>query len=234
MEQHQELTSALLAAFEKDPDINLHESAIRVSYRENLRLEGQVANIIVKRKARRIATQLSGLSDIEDRMRLRPGQVRIGKALLDAVVNALSQEPAFRDFAIHAVSRGDGVQDVSGWVGVAVDDCQVRLDGMVNSLSHRRLAEVIAWWVPGTCDVHNHIRVQPAEKDTDDELTDAIMMVLEKDPMLHAETISPHVKARIVTLTGTVHSQEQRRMAIYDCWYVAGVHDVNSELQLVK
>jgi osmotically-inducible protein OsmY len=234
MQQHQELISALLAAFEKDPDINLHESAIRVSYKENLRLEGQVANIIVKRKARRIATQLSGLSDIEDRLRLRPGQVRTGKALLDAVVNALAQEPAFRDIAIHAVSGANDAQGVSGWLRVAADDCLIRLEGMVNSLSHRRLAEVIAWWVPGTCDVHNHVRVQPAEKDTDDELTDAIMMVLEKDPMLHSETIRAHVKARSVTLTGAVHSQEQQRMAIYDCWYVAGVHDVNSELQLLK
>lgn len=232
MRQHKDLATTLLAAFEKDPDINLHESPIRVSHKGSLLLEGEVANIIVKRKARRIAMQLSGLGDIDDQLRLRPGQVRTGKALLDAVVDALSQEPAFRDMAVHPIPPPDS--SVAGWIGVSVDDCLVRLDGIVGSLSHRRLAEVIAWWVPGSCDVHNHMRVQPAEKDNDDELVDAILMVLEKDPMLHAEDIRAHAAERVVTLTGTAHSQEQQRMAVYDCWYVAGVHDVHSKLQVLK
>src|SRR5690349_19485813 len=82
-----DLVAALLAALEKDPDINLHESPIHVTYHDSLRLEGEVANIVVKRKARRIAVQLSGLNDIEDKLLLRPGQKRIGKALLDAVTS---------------------------------------------------------------------------------------------------------------------------------------------------
>jgi osmotically-inducible protein OsmY len=232
MQQPKDLVAAVLAAFETDPDINLHESPIRVSYKQNLRLEGKVANIIVKRKARRIAMQLSGLSDIEDQLHLRPGQMRSGKALLDAVVDALSQESAFRDMTVHPMPLPE--KTPVGWIGISVNDCTVRLDGVVNSLSHRRLAEVIAWWVPGCCDVDNHLRVQPAEKDNDDELVDAILMVLEKDPLLHAEDISAHAKTRVVTLTGTVHSQEQQSMAIYDCWYVAGVHDVRSELQVLR
>ncbi|HEY1991838.1 MAG TPA: BON domain-containing protein [Gammaproteobacteria bacterium] len=224
-----DLVAALLAALEKDPDINLHESPIHVTYHDSLRLEGEVANIIVKRKARRIAMQLSGLPDIEDRLLLRPGERRTGKALLDAVTDALSQEPAFRDIGVHGA--GD---DASGgdWIRVDVLDCVVRLEGQVRSLSHRRLAEVIAWWVPGSCDVHNHVRVKPAEKDNDDEITDAVLMVLEKDPLLHAETLNVHTKGRTVTLSGAVHSQEQRRMAIYDCWYVPGVHEVHDRMQV--
>ncbi|HSN18477.1 MAG TPA: hypothetical protein VLV87_09750, partial [Gammaproteobacteria bacterium] len=110
-----DLVAALLAALEQDPDINLHESPIHVTYHDSLRLEGEVANIIVKRKARRIAMQLSGLPDIEDRLLLRPGERRTGKALLDAVTDALSQEPAFRDIAVH----GEG-DDASGgdWIRV--------------------------------------------------------------------------------------------------------------------
>ena len=231
MQQSKNLAAALLAAFENDPDINLHQSPIRVSHNENLRLEGEVANIIVKRKARRIAMRLSGLSDIEDHLRLRPGEMRTGKALQDAVVDALSQEPAFRDISIRPLSSPP---DQGGaWIGVSVEQCVVRLDGTVNSLSHRRLAEVITWWVPGSCDLHNHMRVQPAERDNDDELTDAILLVLEKDPVLHAESIHAHARDRVVTLTGTVHNREQERMGVYDCWYVPGVHDVVSELQIL-
>lgn len=225
-----DLVAALLAALEKDPDINLRESPIQVSYHDSLRLEGEVANIIVKRKARRIAMQLSGLNDIEDRLLLRPGERRTGKALLDAVTDALSQEAAFRDIPVHPSPAGEA----SGrdWISVGVEDCVVRLDGQVGSLSHRRLAEVIAWWVPGSCDVHNHVRVRPAEKDNDDEISDAVRMVLEKDPLLHAETLGVHTVNREVTLQGSVHSEEQRRMAIYDCWYVPGVHEVHDRMQV--
>ena len=224
-----DLVAALLAALEKDPDINLHESPIHVTYHDSLRLEGEVANIIIKRKARRIAVQLSGLSDVEDRLRLRPGEKRQGKALLDAVTDALSQEPAFRDVAVHGASDGSSAGD---WIRVDVEGCRVRLEGQLRSLSHRRLAEVIAWWVPGSCDVHNHVRVRPAEKDNDDEITDAVQMVLEKDPLLHAESLSVQTKDRVVTLSGSVHSNEQRRMAIYDCWYVPGVHEVHDRMQV--
>lgn len=226
---HRELIAALMAALEQDADINLHESRVHVSYHGTLRLEGEVANIIVKRKARRIAMQLSGLADIEDHLRLRAGERRAGKALQDAAVDALSQEQAF---LYVTVGHGQPKQAVEQWIGVSAVDCVVRLDGQLGSLSHRRLAEVIAWWVPGCCDVHNHLRVKPAEKDNDDEISDAVRMVLEKDPMLYAETLGVHTHNREVTLSGSVHSDEQRRMAIYDCWYVPGVHGVHDRLRV--
>lgn len=222
-----DLVAALLAALEKDADINLHDSPIRVTYHGALRLEGEVANIIVKRKARRIAMQLSGLAEIEDHLLLRPGERRSGKALQDAALDALSQEPAFRDIAVRTAVEGTGQ-----CIAVTAQDSVLRLEGQVGSLSHRRLAEVIAWWVPGSCDVHNHVRVKPAEKDNDDEITDAVLMVLEKDPMLHAETLTVHTRGREVTLAGAVHSEEQRRMAVYDCWYVPGVHEVHDRMQV--
>ncbi|MGH8378015.1 MAG: BON domain-containing protein [Gammaproteobacteria bacterium] len=227
-----ELVAALLAAFEKDRDINLHEYPIHVTYHTTLRLEGQVANIIAKRKARRIAQQLSGLSSIEDLLRLRPGEQRNGKALQAAALDALAQEPAFRDIRVYAAQTAEPT--VEQWIGITTDGCVVRLDGQVGSLSHRRLAEVIAWWVPGSCDVHNHLRVQPAEQDNDDEISDAIRLVLEKDPMLHAEDIRANVHNRVATLEGYAHSPEQRRMAVYDCWYVPGVHDVQDHLRVLQ
>jgi osmotically-inducible protein OsmY len=226
---HKDLIAALMAALEQDADINLRESRVHVTYHDTLRLEGEVANIIVKRKARRIAMQLSGLTDIEDHLRLRPGERRQGKALQDAVVDALGQEQAF---LYVTVGPGEPAPGAEHWIAVSVTDCVVRLDGSLGSLSHRRLAEVITWWVPGSCDVHNHLRVRPPEKDNDDEISDAVRTALEKDPMLHAETIGVHTRDRAVTLSGSVHSDEQRRMAIYDCWYVPGVHEVHDHLQV--
>ncbi len=232
MQTQKELVTVLLAALAQDGDINLHEYPIHVTCQATLRLEGEVANIIAKRKARRIALQLSGPTIIEDCLRLRPGERRTGKALLDAAVDALSQEPAFRDIHVRTAHTAPALADQ--WIGVGVDGCIIRLDGQVGSLSHRRLAEVIAWWVPGGCDVQNHLRVQPAEQDNDDEISDAIRLVLEKDPLLHAENISISTRERRVTLDGSVHSPEQKRMAVYDCWYIPGVHDVHDRLRVLQ
>lgn len=231
MRMHNELVDALLAGLEQDGDINLHEYPIRITYQDTLRLEGEVANIIAKRKARRIVQQISGISDIEDHLHVRLGEHRQAKALLEATVDALAQEPAFREIRVYAdhAAPPDSVQ----WINAKVDGCTVRLDGQVGSLSHRRLAEVISWWVPGSCNVHNHLRVQPPELDSDDEISDAIVLVLEKDPLLHADNINARTQGHVVTLVGYVHSHEQARMAVYDCWYVPGVHDVENRLRVL-
>ena len=139
-------------------------------------------------------------------------------------------EPAFRDIRVYA---GPATPAGAQWIMVSTVGCEVRLDGQVGSLSHRRLAEVIAWWIPGSCNIHNHLRVHPAEADNDDEISDVIRMVLEKDPLLHAENIHATTSQRTVVLDGYVHGEEQRRMAIYDCWYVPGVHDVRDRLRVL-
>ena len=225
-----EIIHALRAALETDKDIDLHAYPITISYPDRLRLEGMVENIIAKRKIRRIAMQLLGHADFEDHLYLETGEQRSDKALLDAVVDALSQEPAFRDVRVYA---GEPEQpQVPQWIAVHTGGCVVTLDGELGSLSHRRLAEVTCWWVPGTGNLHNHLRVVPPERDSDDEITDAVLMILEKDPLLHAENITPITHANTVTLNGLVHSREQARMAEYDCWYIPGVHDVIDRLRV--
>lgn len=232
MQTHDELVDALQAALEWDNDINLHEYPIKITYQDSLRLEGEVENIIAKRKIRRIAQHICGHSNMEDHLYLRTSEQRLGKSLRDAVIDALSQEPAFRDVRVFSdnSTNGENIQ----WMAVHAEGRVVRLDGTVGSLSHRRLAEVICWWVPGTGDVHNHLRVKPPEQDSDGEITDAVLMVLEKDPMLHAENITPTTRANVVSLNGTVHNQEQARMAVYDCWYIPGVHDVMVRLRFLQ
>ena len=106
------------------------------------------------------------------------------------------------------------------------------LAGTVGSLTHRRLADVLAWWTPGTCGVRNLVHVVPVEQDTDEELSDALRIILDKDPWLAAATIAVSVKDRTVTLEGVVTAEEQGRMAEQAAWYILGVHGVNNRLQV--
>lgn len=86
-----------------------------------------------------------------------------------------------------------------------------------------RLAGVLAWWVPGSRDVVNGLGVEPPEEDNDDEVSDAVRLVLEKDPFVDATRIDVSTRDYVVTLEGLVPAVGEREMAEFDAWYVFGV-----------
>lgn len=108
------------------------------------------------------------------------------------------------------------------------------LSGTIPSLSHKRLAGVLAWWVPGTRDVRNDLNVVPPEGDDDGELNDAVHIVLDKDPLIDSSGVQVQVQDGVVALHGLVSKHGDRDMAERDAWYVEGVRDVRNELSVMK
>ena len=106
------------------------------------------------------------------------------------------------------------------------------LNGRVSSLSQKRLAGVLAWWVPGSRDVVNGLEVLPPEEDNDDEVTEAVRIVLEKDPFVNAAQIRVSAASYVVTLSGLVSTEKEREMAESDAWYVFGVDKVINKLEV--
>jgi len=230
---NESIISAIRAALEVDPDINLHRSAVRIRVDDVIRLEGEVGSIVVKRKTLRIAHQFARGLPIEDKLRLTRSVRMVGDQLRDATLAALRGEPAFAEMDIDAGTDAPSGQE-RDWMRVTAQDCVVRITGEVRSLSHRRLAEVLAWWVPGSCDVDNHLHVRPPQTQYDDEITDAVGLVFDKEPALDAEQISVVTRDREVTLRGAVFSDQQKHIAARDVWYIPGVHAVHNELQVVS
>ena len=70
----------------------------------------------------------------------------------------------------------------------------------------------------------------PPQIDNDDEVADALRLVLEKDPLIHADQVGIHVHNKSVTLTGLVGNKEERKMAELDAWYLFGVNQVINEI----
>jgi osmotically-inducible protein OsmY len=99
---------------------------------------------------------------------------------------------------------------------------------------HKRLAGVLAWWVPGTRDVVNGLEEVPAEEDNDNELTDAVRLALEKDPFVNAVKIRVTTQDWIVTLDGLVPNETMKQMAERDAWYVLGVKKVDNRIQVER
>jgi osmotically-inducible protein OsmY len=118
------------------------------------------------------------------------------------------------------------------WLIVRVEAGVIRLEGQVFSLSHKRLAEALAWWQPGVRDVINELEVFPPEEDNDDEITDALLQVLEKDPLVRADRIRVTTRNGVVTLEGYLPQQEEKDMAEADAWLLPGVEAVVNRIEL--
>lgn len=182
---------------------------------EALVIEGTVDGIALKKRALLIAMRTPGVEGVVDRLRVRPSMPMTDGEIRNHLTRALSEEPVLKGTEIR----------------VEIRDSVVDLEGRVGSLTHKRIAGVLAWWVPGSTEVINSIEVVPPEEDTDDEVTDAVRAVLEKDRLVDESSIGVSTRDWVVTLTGSVPAGAQKKMAEEDAWYVWGVNEVINEIE---
>lgn len=221
---------AVRAALEHERAVNLHRDSIEITADgDTLILEGEVENIITKRRALQIARAAVDNTRILDRLKIRVAEPLGDQALAQSVIDALNSEPVFQYFAIGTAPPSDERND---WIAVHAEQGRVTLRGSANSLSHRRMAEVLTWWMPGCADVENRIHVNPPERDNDDEINDAVRLVLDKEPAVDAQQIAVTTHAGEVTLTGALPSETARQRVTYDCWYIPGVHAVHNRIDV--
>lgn len=182
---------------------------------DSIVMEGLVEGIALKKKAVLEAMGIAGSDGVVDRLKVIPSNglsdAEIKKHLSDAFLSETT------------LSGMDIEIDVKAGV--------VDIEGSVPSLSHKRLAGVLAWWVPGSMDVINSLEVNPEEKDSDDELAEALRLVLEKDPLVDAAAISIKAKDWVVELGGIVKSEAEKQAAEHDAWYVWGVNEVVNRIK---
>jgi osmotically-inducible protein OsmY len=153
----------------------------------------------------------------------------------DHLCHSLLGEPAFLECALR-LRRGGRTRalrepgDAAGFLEVEVAGGVVTLAGEVPGLAHKRLAGVLAWWVPGSRDVVNGLEVVPPEEDGEDQIADAVRLALEKDPLLDEAGIRVAVRGAVVELEGSVPSALQREAAESDAWCVFAVDGVMNRL----
>jgi osmotically-inducible protein OsmY len=240
MSDKAKVLKSVRAAFEREPRINLHRNLFKIDFAEDgaLILEGEVQNIAAKKMAMELAIAVPGIIGIVDRLHVKAAERMEDGMILDLVRDALIEEPAFQDCTIRLRRKGkletarESLYKAHGEIELSAKDGVVFLDNVVLNLSQKRLAEVLAWWVPGTRDVINELEVSPPEEDNDGEITDALRIVLEKDPFLDAAQIRIETKGGIVTLGGLVATEAQKEMAENDAWYIFGVDKVVNHLSV--
>jgi BON domain len=158
-----------------------------------LTVEGEVEHAAAKKMALELAAAVPGVSGIVDRLHVVPAQPMDDGTVRNHVCDAFIQEPVLQTCSIQVQNRHqtetirESLGEPVSLIEVAVEDGVVTLNGQVPSLSHKRLVGVLAWWVPGSRDVINGLEVMPPQEDNDDEITDAVRLVLEKDSLVNRQ-----------------------------------------------
>lgn len=200
-------------------------------------IEAEVDNVAIKRLVLERLAATPGVGAIIDRVRVTPASAMSDDGILDHLRKAYYQEPAFRQLAIKEREKGEtklvraGLPGFRGEIEIEVADGVVILNGSVPSLAAKRLAGVLAWWIPGSRDVVNGIAVDPPEEDGPIRIEEAVRIALDKDRLVDASQIRIGVRQRTVRLTGWAPSEACRDAAEWDAWYVFGVDDVINEIE---
>jgi len=233
------VTAAVHAALASEPRIDLQRYPIAIAFDgQSLTLEGEAPSVAAKKLALEHAAAVPAVTGIVDRLHVKPAQRMGDGEIRDLLRDALLQEPALAECAIHEIVKGkrETVREtpatVRGAIEIDVRDGIVTLNGTVTGLDEKRLAGVLAWWIPGTRDVVNGLAVDPDEEDSFDMIAEAVRLALEKDAWVDASQLRVGVRGRIVTLAGVLPSEAQRDMAERDAWYVFGVDVVVNNIEV--
>jgi hypothetical protein len=199
-------------------------------------IDAEVATVAIKRLALERIAAIPGISGVIDRLRVTPASPMSDDGILDHLRKAYYQEPAFQQLALKERRGGevtlvrDGLPGFNGALEIEVTDGVVTLNGSMPSLAAKRLAGVLAWWVPGSRDVINGLTVDPPEEDGPINIEEAVRIALDKDPLVTSSQIRVGVRGRTVRLTGWVPSASSRDAAEWDAWFIFGVDDVINEI----
>jgi osmotically-inducible protein OsmY len=240
MNETQAVVKRIQQALEYEPRINLHRYPLKISVVQGaVVIEGEVADIAAKKLALEAAGAIEGTRGVVDRLRVVPSERRGDGAIRDSFANFVRGATELSNCTIRVATNGGtetlhaAPPDGGGSIDFSVTDGVITLDGSVISLSHKRIAGVLAWWTPGCRDVVNSLDVVPHEEDIDDEVIDAVRLVLEMDPFVQPEQIDVKCSNYVVTLEGHVRTADERRRAELDAWYVFAVDRVINKLALL-
>lgn len=241
MKSNGNIIHEVAAALEREAAVDLHHFPVHIEYNNGvLTLEGELERISAKKRALEAASAVHEVNGIVDRLRIAPAAAMEDGEIRDHVCTALLAEKLLSACAIwgivkkHAEVIREADQGMDGTINVEVNGGIVILNGTVPSLSAKRLAGVLAWWVPGSRDVINGIEIAPPEDDNDDEVVDAVRLVLEKDPFVNSAQVKATCRDFTVTLEGIVKNETERQMAEADCWFVFRVDQVVNKLQVME
>lgn len=235
----EQLLTIVNEALQADTRIDIDELSLQLRVDDGaLVIDGWVDNIKEKRIVANVAGRvIKDQCAVHDHLRVH--SPRMGELeLRNEIVRRLSAENMFSDHTMTVDAGGRRREMIhrgapgAGRIEIHIDGGTAVLKGQVVSLGHRRFAEVLLWWIAGCERVDNLLEVVPPQADHDNEITDVVRMVLEKDSLVHATQLLVGTAAGVVEIRGLVASEPERDLAVRDAWYVPGVWDVVDHIEV--
>jgi osmotically-inducible protein OsmY len=233
-----DIVTAAQRALQTSPRGDLTREGIQVQHDgDALVISGEVDEVADKKIALEQVSAVPGVDAMIDSLHVRTRLHRDDQAVAADVESALTGDPAFADcsvtiqksFSPPAVAS-DRPPQKPGWMSIRVEQGVVVLDGDVPTLLQRRLAGLLAWWVPGVRDVADALGVLSEEVDGGDQIASAMRAVLERDPDVGSPAIEVRASGSVVTLDGRVNSSSAAQAAERDAWCLLGVNGVENRL----
>ncbi len=234
-----DISAAVERAMLYDPRVNRFDVEVEVEDGV-VTLRGTVDNLKAKRAAANDVKNTVGVVAVENRLKVRPDEPINDAAIAGRIIDALFRDPYVERYEL----------EVSVVNGVAY------LHGTVNTYFERAQAEQIAAGVRGVTDVVNSLNVEADhiawvfdpyvyegetftdewyDFDTDihalsdEQLRREVADEFFWSPFVNGDEVSVAVDDGVVTLTGTVDSYNERRLAEKNA-FDAGAVAVNNEL----
>lgn len=172
---------------------------------------------------------------------LRLGLFASGFMLVGAFAPAVGNSD-LREPGAPGVRQRDVVTDVRGRLKARLPEVSetiqvesrkghVVLSGSVDILPQKEIAAETAESVRGVQGVSNNLTVLAAQRSRSD-LTRDVAWALKSDPATFAYGIDVSAQDGVVTLSGTVDTVPQKRVAAWDASGIRGVHEINNQIQV--
>ena len=179
-------------------------------------LRGTVGSFHQKRAAAKAAARVPGVVSVSNRIDV------------EILTDERREDADLRGDVLEALMLDS---QVPMSVDANVEDAWVTLTGDVDWPYQREEAERVAGNVMGVREVLNHIRVGSAS-DIADDVAGTIRTAFLRDARVDAERLMVDVSNGIITLTGRVHSAQERAAAVAAAWSAPGVRAVDDRLDV--
>ena len=171
---------------------------------------------------------------VPDSSRRWPGD----DVIRDEIGRALASDPALAECGWwppgHAESARMQIlspEGVGGRVSLEVSAGVVRLEGEVPSLSHKRLAGVLAQRVPGCRQLLN-LLVARDDRDSEETLANAVRLAVARIPGVDPAHVRVRARGQTILLDGMVFTPQAAVAVERDARNVLGVDTVENRLQV--
>lgn len=173
-------------------------------------LEGSVGSLLAKERLTLITETVKGVRSVIDLVEVDTEQ-RPDEELRMDVIRALLSDPATDSYELT----------------ISVEEGRVKLSGTVESWHEKFLSAAVAKSVPGVIEVTNDLTVDYSAERSDEEIRQDIIRALRFNHLIYDELIDVAVVDGHVSLSGTIGSAAEKRLAYYDAWTegVASVDD---------